>query len=885
MLFAAELHRYKHICNRNIQIMLKFIPFVLLLLSSCALFKKSENSTQSDSGKPSVVVSPPENKTEPRKQKVYHESRTKHFELIHTRLDVRFEWENSLMHGRATLTLSPTFYPQSSLVLDAKGMIIYGIHHGNQEFDFEYDGEQLTIQLDKTYLKSDTLTLSVIYTAQPDLRPVGGSQAIAGDKGLYFINPKGENPSKMPQIWTQGETESNSVWFPTIDAPNQKMTQDLYITVDQKYTSLSNGVLVSSTAIEGNQRTDHWQQKLAHAPYLTMMGIGEFAIIKDQWKRSDGKTIPVHYYVEPEWKEEAKAIFGKTPAMISYFSQITGFEYPWDKYHQIVVRDYVSGAMENTGAVIFGDFVYSTSGDLLDQNWDDIIAHELSHHWFGDLVTCESWSNLPMNESFATYFEVLWDEHDNGKQSGAYHLQSDKATYFKTAENENAHHNLIWFDYNDKEQMFDGHSYSKGACILHMLRSFLGDDAFFAGIKHYLHQHQYSTVEAHDLRLAFEAVSGMDLNWFFNQWFFAKGHPVLDVSHEKKGDSLYVTVAQKQDLKLFPLYRLPTSIRLDFASGRQEFNFQIKNEIETFVFAAQDSLLNFLIDPEHNLLAVWNYKKSDAHLEHQFLHAEHYLSRKQALTELAKRDSKQYAKHILAALDDDFFDVRLEALEQCNRLRKIHDSEVQNAVIKRIYEDEKATLRKAAMNFLYEFYPKHPDWLKLVNHVLENDKSSNCRGNALFLLGQLDTPSALSIAASWENEKSSTLRTAVCLLYAEHGQEAQYDYFVRTFKSSYLQSNDRMGAMIHFGKYLSRHKSIKMHQEAFLLLNQFVNTTGYEPLVLNFVFDQLHMKLSQDLKVLNEEIAAYEEAKDFVWSQRLQKDRAVLLEIIAVYGR
>src|SRR5690606_34887146 len=323
----------------------------------------------------------------------------------------------------------------------------------------------LTIQLGKTVTAQEEITLVIDYTAKPDERETGGSSAISSDKGLYFINPKGEDPAKMPQIWTQGETEASSVWFPTIDAPNQKMTQEILMTVDDKYVTLSNGTLVKSTKNADGTRTDHWKQELPHVPYLAMMGVGEFKVVKDSFTKKDGSKIAVDYFVEPEWEPYAKAIFGDTPEMIRFFSELLGVEYPWDKYHQIVVRDYVSGAMENTGAVVFGDFVYKTDRELLDGTSESIIAHELFHHWFGDLVTCESWSNLPLNEAFANYSQYLWDEYKHGKDEADFHASSEANGYLQQAQMQ-GYHDLIWYDYDEKEEMFDGHSYNKGGRIL-----------------------------------------------------------------------------------------------------------------------------------------------------------------------------------------------------------------------------------------------------------------------------------------------------------------------------------------------------------------------------------------------------------------------------------
>lgn len=857
--------------------------FLLIFFAfSCGSAKKSRVTIQDNA----AIINPNiESKRfdKPKEQGVYHASRTKKFELIHTRLDISFDWHNSLMHGTATLSCSPKFYAQNQLVLDAKGMLIHDVQWVNNALKYNYNGELLKIELPKTVGRNDTLVVSIRYTAQPDLRPSGGSQAITDDKGLYFINPRGENKSKMPQIWTQGETESNSVWFPTIDAPNQKMSQDVYITVDRKYTTLSNGILVESKEIMNNQRIDHWQQKLPHAPYLTMLGVGEFVVVTDSWTRSDGKKIPVHYYVEPEWREEAKQIFGNTPEMLSYFSKITGYEYPWDKYHQIIVRDYVSGAMENTGAVIFGDMLYSTQSDLVDQNWDDIIAHELAHHWFGDLVTCESWSNLPLNESFATYFEVLWDEYKNGKDFGDYHLQMDKQTYFKTVQNETRHHNLIWFDYDDKEQMFDGHSYSKGACILHMLRKYLGDEAFFESIKYYLHKNQYNTVEAHDLRLSFEAVTGIDLNWFFNQWFFAKGHPVLAVQYKVEADELKVFINQKQDFSEFPLYRLPTKVRVWDSVGMRDEPIEIVNEKHEFRFKIHGVLHNFIVDPDYELLAVWKNSKDNDLLIHQFNNASHFMSIKNALSVLARQDALKYADIILSGLEDAFFAVRLEAIDQCNRIKKSHEQQVIKGIVNIIKHDDDSRVRSSALTFLSEQFPRLPDLKEIVEQVLANDLSNICKSKALAILSTLDLNQSFDYARSFEKEKSSTILTAVSDFYAENGNEQHFSFFERLFQSTYLKGQERMSTMIHFAKYLMNNKSIEIRIRGLALLDHFHTKSGNELLVYNYVIDQLMYVVRDELNELNKQIAAYEQAKDFVWVQRLEKEKTALQDLLRVY--
>ena len=258
----------------------------------------------------------------------------------------------------------------------------------------------------------------------------------------------------MQQVWTQGETEASSCWFPTIDDNSQKTTQEIEITVPNNFVTLSNGVLKNSKT-SGNNRTDHWVMDKPHAPYLFFMAAGEFAIVKDTpWKG----TVPIEYYVEKEYESVAKQIFGNTAEMLTFFSERFGYEFPWQRYAQIVVRDFVSGAMENTTAVSHAETAYQTAEDLADQNhWERIIAHELAHHWFGDLVTAESWANLTVNESFANYSEYLWLEHKYNKDVAEEHLLNDTQQY-KERPNDFAK-NLVRFDYDSREDMFDLVSY------------------------------------------------------------------------------------------------------------------------------------------------------------------------------------------------------------------------------------------------------------------------------------------------------------------------------------------------------------------------------------------------------------------------------------------
>ncbi len=579
-------------------------------------------------------------------------------DLIHTKLDVSFNFDTSQLYGEEWVTVSPHFYPTKELVLDAKAMDIHEVKVDSKKVKYTYQEDQLKIELPKIYKDADEYEVYIKYTANPEKVTQEGSQAITGAKGLYFIDPKDEDPEKPTQIWTQGETESSSCWFPTIDKPNQKTSQELSITVPDKYLTLSNGALVSSKK-KGDLRTDYWKFDQKHAPYLFFMGIGEFAVVKDKWR-----DIEVNYYVEKEYEEVAKDIFGHTPEMIEFFSKKMNYDFPWNKYSQMICRDYVSGAMENTTAVIFGDFIQRKKGDLVDFNIaENIVAHELFHHWFGDLVTTESWSNITLNESFANYSEYLWLEYKYGKEKAEAHRFDEKRGYNNP---DNFKKDLVRFHYQNKEEVFDGVSYNKGGLILHMLRNYLGDDAFFTALSLYLKRHEYQATEAHQLRLAFEEVSGKDLNWFFNQWYYGNGHPQIKTEYDRsQSGKVTVKITQTQE----PLFEFPLAIDV-YVDGKptrydvwvnkkenNEFTFDIKGKAELININADQTLLCDIEDA----------KNTEEYL-YQYSHAKEYGDRMLAIQyfENAQNSDDKALQGLINAFNDPSPELQIMALQSFN---------------------------------------------------------------------------------------------------------------------------------------------------------------------------------------------------------------------------
>ena len=734
----------------------------------------------------SLIKNTTENNNKPFDAKIYNASAKRSSDVIHTDLSVSFDWEKQHVLGQAELTISPYFYASDKLILDAKGFDIHSIKMNGKELTYKYDSLKINIQLDRTYNRNEEYVISIDYTAKPNELNVEGSNAITDAKGLYFINPLG-NEDKPQQIWTQGETEASSCWFPTIDKPNERMTQNIAITVKDEFVTLSNGLLVNSEQHNNGTRTDYWEQKLAHTPYLAMVAVGDFNITTDKWK-----DIDVDYYLEDDYHPFARAIFGRTPQMIAHFSEILGVEYPWEKYAQIVVRDFVSGAMENTTAVIHGEFVQMTDREMLDDHEDDIIAHELFHHWFGDLVTCESWANLPLNESFATYGEYIWREKGFGRMEADMHLDADLNSYLRESQRKQV--DMIRFDYLDKEDMFDNHSYAKGGRVLHMLRYYLGDDAFYNGLKKYLNDNAFSTVEIHQLRIAMEEVCGEDLNWFFNQWFLASGHPllVIDYEYDAEKKQQIVKLEQIQDQSTTPIHRLSFYIDVYENGEPKRHLVEMNKPQQDYYFDVEEEPSNVIVDAEHVLLAeIFDDKPDQWWLEQ--MHAPLYMDSKIALENISEKSTVQAVQH---ALNHNFWGIRLLGIDKAKNVQDIND--VLGLIEQQAKDPSSTKVQSAALELLAD-QENNLEYTSLFESAVK-EKSLLMAGAGLYGLTQVDVPQALNIAPSLEKE----LPYKVASLYSEFGgadkniffeemlnTTSNYDlYYASAYYVSFLKNQD-----------------------------------------------------------------------------------------------
>lgn len=732
----------------------------------------------------------------------YNASRTIEHDLIHTKLEIKPDWKKQYLYGKATLTFKPHFYPQKSITLDAKSFDIQEVMLKGKTLKYDYDKSILKIDLGQTFTRKDTINIQINYTAKPNERIAGGSDAIAGDKGLYFINPSGTELDKPQQIWTQGETESNSAWFPTIDSPNQKMTQEIFLTVDAKFITLSNGKLISSKQNSDGTRTDYWKQTKPAAPYLAMIGVGDFKKVVDP----NFKDFEVSYYIEPKFEKYAFNIYGRTPEMIRYFEKILGVKYQWEKYAQIAVRDYVSGAMENTTATVHGDYIQKDNHQLVDDNDDGVIAHELFHHWFGDLVTCESWSNLPLNEAFANYSEYLWTNHKYGKDEADLVSYIALNQYFDEAKEKQEP--LIRFRYLDKEDMFDSHSYAKGGRILHLLRNTVGDEAFFEALKQYLTQNAYKTAEIEDLRLVFERVTGQDLHWFFDQWFMKPGHPVLEVSHDFADGKLKLNVKQTQDTLYSPVYRLPLKVLVKSDNEQTTHEIVVDKKQQTFEFVAKSAPKMVLLDPENVLVGKIEHQKSQDELIYQFYNAENIATRLnvlETLTFIPEDDTtfyyppaeKKIRQLLIDATKDKFWRVRQFAVQKFFDYDGEDFLAVEKALQYRVLHDERSYVRADAILAMKGFQNSQND--KLFRDALA-DSSYTVQAAAIEALLASKPSDAIEIVLKFDTSTNPSIFAAVANYFAEEASPLRYDWFQNHL--SQMKGNDLYQVLGIFGTYL-----------------------------------------------------------------------------------
>ncbi len=599
-------------------------------------------------------------------EKIQHREMT--FSILHMNLNVKPVFHQQILYGQAQLTISPYWYHAiNNIQLDAKYMDIYSVKLKHKDsatatpLRYTYDSLMLSIVLNKTYTNKDTFDILISYLSDPKRIRSVESKAITDSKGLYFINPNKTEANLPQQIWTQGEPENNSVWFPTAEMQQQKFTQEISITVPIAYKTLSNGLLTKSIIVDTGLRTDKWTMNLPLSPYLVFFGVGEWTSFADSVH-----GIPLQYHVPFEFANSGKRIFEKTPKMISTFEQLFQVPFVWPKYDQVVIHNFVSGAMENATIVTHDAQALQDNQDLEDENiWENVIAHEIAHHWFGDLVTCKNWSNLTLNESFAHYSEYLWFEKEYGKDYADYYRHKETQAYFNASAMEKT---LVRLNYDKPEDIFDEVSYNKGGAILHMLRKYLGDSVFFKSLQTYLLQYQFQTAEVANLRIAFEKISGQNLDWFFNQWYFSPGNPFVSVQRFRDMPNKKIQLIVKQNIQVGEMiYKMPLVVKTYERDTTHLYHFMLgahhsNTDTLNIPYSFYPNLVS--IDPDGDLLMIKDEVQTPAEYVYQLKKGTSYAEKQNALRHLANFQTThpEALQALLEATYDSSYVIRLHAL-------------------------------------------------------------------------------------------------------------------------------------------------------------------------------------------------------------------------------
>lgn len=583
--------------------------------------------------------------------------RDRTFKLKHIRLDITLDEKEGSVRGTSTLTLTPINDGLTSVELDAVDMEVRSVREvKGRRLDHEYRDGVLVVRLGRPRRAGTDLVLAVRYACRPK-------------KGMFFIRPDKEYPGKPWQIWTQGEEEDNRHWFPSYDSPNDKATTEIIVTVQDGFVAVSNGRLVRETRdTRRRTRTFHWVQDVPHANYLVAVCAGAWDVKEDAW---DG--VPLQYLVPKGRGKEIDLMFGETRAMMDFFSEVTGVRYPYARYAQVVVNDFIFGGMENTSLTVLTEVALHDARARPDYMPDGLVSHELAHQWFGDYVTAKSWGHLWLNESFASYFDPLWWEHRYGRDAFHQRMALHRDAYMKEASKSYARA-IVTPKYVEGADMLDAHTYEKGAWVLHMMRHALGDGLWWKSIRHYLQTHAMGTVETNDFKIAIEEATGRNLDGFFDQWLYRAGHPEFEVSwsYDDKSKLVALTVRQKQKVDAAtPPFRTPVDVEMRTGDKARRERIEVSRAEQTFYLASKSKPDAVLFDPDDWILKTLTFEKGKEELLYQLRHADRIAPRIQACEGLGKilHDEPVVEALHRALTKDPWYGVRSAAAKALGEVR------------------------------------------------------------------------------------------------------------------------------------------------------------------------------------------------------------------------
>jgi aminopeptidase N len=665
------------------------------------------------------------------------------FDVRDIRLELRVDLAQKTVDGKATIQVS-SLRTIRTISLDAVGFEIKQVTLANGSQDgkgahFSHDGKKLTIDLDSPWPAGKSGTLSIDYRVRDP------------KDGLHFFAPTASDPKAPLSVWSQGEPVSNRYWFPCVDEPGQRQTTQMIVTVPEGFEAVSNGKLVERKENPADHTvTFDWRQDKPHPAYLVTLAVGQYDVVRETW----GK-VPVLYYVPKGRKEDVARSFGHTPEMLSFFSKRFGIQYPWDKYAQVIGYQY-GGGMENTSATTLGEMALRDERGMTDGPADSLIAHELAHQWWGDMVTCRDWAHLWLNEGFASYAEALWDEHSKGPDE--YALNMYQKSRGAMASNSRP---VVDRHYPTPDTMFDGRSYPKGAWILHMLRQQLGDEAFWNSIQRYGTEHRFQSAETTDFRRTVERETGRDLERFFYDWTERPGHPVLDIVTEYLPAAQQAKIVVKQT-QTGEAFHFPLKVVFHY-TGREPtvIQQQVTDKEYTFLIPLPARPEIVEVDPDQAVLAEMKETK-DASFWQAQLGAPGVVSRVRAARHLAgskvESDRDLLAK---ALVSEKSSGVRVEI---AGALAKIGGTPSRDALLQAM-SDADSKVRRACLEGLTKF-AADPVIATAAKEVLhKGDPSYTVEAAAMGAVAKHGGKEGIALLTAWLTKPSTNdvLRTSALM--------------------------------------------------------------------------------------------------------------------------
>ncbi|HMD39113.1 MAG TPA: M1 family aminopeptidase [Candidatus Acidoferrum sp.] len=653
-------------------------------------------------------------------------ARSRDYDLQHSRIALRFDLEHKKVIGDVTHTLTILRDSTSKIIFDSAGLTIQSVTVNKSAAKFETKDDKLIIPLTTAAHAGEKFDVNIRYEAKPT-------------KGLYFILPDKDYPDRPKQVWTQGESEDTRYYLPTYDYPNDRLTTETILTVPASWTTVANGKLIGVVDAPNGMKTWTWKESVLSSTYLITVVAGEFEEVKDTWR-----GLPVTYYAPKGRGDRLPINYGRTPQMIDLFSRKLGVDYPWEKYAQSMVDDFVAGGMENSSATT------NTSSSLQHPKLaseyltgqDDLISHELGHQWFGDLVTCKDWGDIWLNEGFATFMETVWAEAHFGKDEADYERWQAAREWF--AQTNLYGKPIVRHDFNDSSE-FDGNAYTKGGWVLYMLRHQLGEDAFYRGLKHYLEVNRGKNVVTADLSKAIEEATHTSVDQFFDQWLYGAGAPKFDLSYkyDDAKHELALTVKQTQKVEgRVGLFRIPTEVEITTASGPKLFPITVYKETQIVSFPADSAPLMVLFDKGGHILKSAEFHKEKKEWLYELKSATEVAGRLDAISALGKLKNDD---DVVAALGDALRNDKSSGARDnaADALGQLASPSAAKQLLEALNTTKEPWVRNHIVGALGNF-KDDPAIVAKLNSIATDDVSYRARGSALLALGRLKAPGALA---------------------------------------------------------------------------------------------------------------------------------------------